>query len=201
MAVILRPIEPVRVPTNDVNISLELRHRAHKNLSLTMVSAVAHVWFNTFFEGGGPEQGGRPDDSGVFSIEWDAMDGIKGSSRKGARALDRISIVWRAADSDVDHAGEEVDQPGEDQPVPQMKAADWKGANHEASEADLGLRTQSPASADVSEASSVRSVEAGYDDHADGKSLEGVKSSGPQGEELDNHEKKEEQQAKEEEAK
>ena len=37
-----------------------------------------------------------PPASGLFSIAWDAMDGVKGSRRKGARALDRLEIVWRA---------------------------------------------------------------------------------------------------------
>ena len=191
MAVILKPEQPIQVPTNDVNIAVELRNRAGKNIGLTMVSAVAHVWFNAFFEGGGPEQGGRPDDSGVFTINWDAMDGIKGSSRKGARALDRISVVWRAADGG-EHKGEAVDEPAEGQPVPQMKPANWKGADAEPPESDLGLRTQSPMSADVSKASSVHSTEIaqqqqqpaaqGNDD--DAAWLANVKSSDPQGGDL-----------------
>ena len=96
--VILRPTKPILIPNCDVNLSVERRNKSPKSIGLTMVSAVAHVWFNTFFEGGGPEKAGKPDPSGVFGIDWDAMDGIKGSSRKGTRALDRVAIVWRALD-------------------------------------------------------------------------------------------------------
>lgn len=184
MAVILKPKEPIQIPNSDVNIAVERRNKSSKSMGLTMVTAVAHVWFNTFFEGHGPEQNGKPDESGVFSIEWDAMDGIKGSSRKGARALDRISVVWRFAGT---APSEEVAEPSEGQPVPQAQAADWKGAFK--SDRDLGLRVQSPVSADVSKASSIRSAEeqqqkdgaAPGDDEGD---IEGVKSSGPGGEEL-----------------
>jgi hypothetical protein len=236
MAVVLRPAEPIRIPNSDVCLSVELRNRAHKSIGLTMVSAVAHVWFNTFFEGEGPElmaqEGGRPKDSGVFTIDWEAMDGIKGSSRKGARALDRVAVVWRVAGSaareggDVASSaqggdgtgetpmapatatqGEEIKEPLEGQPVPQAAAADWKGANDEDAglERELGLRVNSPASADISKASSLRSVAVGGEDGdakkqdgapaADGSkavetgdgddhSLKGVRSSGPSGEEL-----------------
>ncbi|KAH7324703.1 hypothetical protein B0I35DRAFT_424823 [Stachybotrys elegans] len=217
MAVILKAKTPVQVPTSDACVSVELRNRAHKSIGLTMVSAVAHVWFNAFFEGQGPERGGRPSDSGVFAIEWEAMDGIKGSSRKGARAFDRMAVVWRAAAAAAAPAppsttspsssssptqggearsqgaqqGEEViNQPAVGQPVPQTGAADWKGGNKEdasAGEKDLGLRTRSPASAEISKASSLKSeegVSAKVAEDADQKSLEGVRSSGPAGEDL-----------------
>ncbi|KAF7560266.1 hypothetical protein G7046_g3895 [Stylonectria norvegica] len=187
MAVILKPKQPIRIPNNDINISVERRNKTSKSMGLAMVTAVAHVWFNTFFEGQGPEQDGRPSDSGVFAIEWDAMDGIKGSSRKGARALDRIAVVWRAADMDTAPEGEEVLKPAEGQPVPQLRPADWKGASTEDPDAekDLGLRVQSPASADVSKASSFRSTEGKKEKDADDSaSFEGLKSSGPAGENL-----------------
>jgi hypothetical protein len=147
-----------------------------------MVTAVAHVWFNTFFEGQGPERGGKALDSGVFSIEWDAMDGIKGSSRKGSRAFDRIAVVWRVAGTDA--LPEEVLEPAEGQPVPQTRPTDWQGANKEDpdNQKDLGLRVQSPASADVSKASSM--AEELDDKKNDGGELEGVRSSGPTGEDL-----------------
>ncbi|KAJ4217001.1 Telomerase protein component 1 [Fusarium oxysporum] len=54
MAVILRPKAPIRIPNSDVNISVERRNKTPKSMGLTMVTAVAHVWFNTFFEGQGP---------------------------------------------------------------------------------------------------------------------------------------------------
>ncbi|KAL2760246.1 hypothetical protein ACRALDRAFT_1059887 [Sodiomyces alcalophilus JCM 7366] len=173
-AVILRPETPVRVPNSDVDIAVERRNRTSTSLGLTMVTAVAHVWFNAFFEGNGPEQGGKADASGVFTIDWDSMDGIKGSSRKGARALDRMVVVWRVpgaaetAGAKVDQTeagGEPVDEPPEGTEVPQMEPADWAGGDGEVEpalgEKDLGLRVADPASADVSKASSVKSLEVG----------------------------------------
>lgn len=96
-AVIFKPKKPIIVPNSDINIDIERRSRASASMSLTMVTSVGHVWFNAFFEGNGPEQDGKADESGVFEIEWDKLDGIKGSSRKGTRALDRLSVVWRVA--------------------------------------------------------------------------------------------------------
>ncbi|KAM0435831.1 hypothetical protein ACHAPT_002722 [Fusarium lateritium] len=187
MAVILRPSQPIRIPNSDVNISVERRNKTSRSMGLTMVTAVAHVWFNVFFEGQGPENDGKPAESSVFNIEWDAMDGIKGSSRKGSRAMDRIAVVWRVAGTDA--TPEEVLEPDEGQPVPQARAADWKGANREDPDAekDLGLRVQSPASADVSKASSIKSAEGtveGKKEEGDGEDIEGVKSTGPSGEDL-----------------
>lgn len=171
-AVIFRPSEPLILPSSDINIDFERRHRAR--YGMTMVTSVAHVWFNPFFEGNGPEQGGKPDENGVFEIEWDKMDGIKGSLRKGTRALDRVAVVWRFADQ----GAREVVEPGVESEVPEMRAADWKGAGGKGKE--LGLRTESPATADVSKASSVES-EGGEEVDED---VEGVKSSGPGGEEI-----------------
>lgn len=192
VAVILKPIQPIHIPNSDVNISVERRNRTSASMGLTMVTAVAHVWFNVFFEGNGPEQDGKPDASGVFEIEWDAMDGIKGSSRKGSRAFDRFAVVWRVADSHRAEdggdevgpaAGEALQQSSTGSPVPQMKPADWKGGNKDdpAAEKHLGLRTENPESADVSRASSVKDGVVKDGDETD--SMEGVKTSGPYGEE------------------
>ncbi|CAH0054894.1 unnamed protein product [Clonostachys solani] len=225
MAVILKPKTPVIIPNSDVNISVERRNRTRRSLGMTMVTAVGHVWFNTFFEGSGPEQENRPNESGVFSIKWDDMDGIKGTSRKGTRALDRLAVVWKFADTPSTPGisgplGEEVVEPAEGAPVPQTKPADWKGANasNQNVERNLGLRMQSPASADVSKASSVVSADlhgaqttdtAGARDGAkekrvddgdeeDSKSLVGVKSSGPGGGTLSEDENTAKAQEKEE---
>ncbi|KAH8683405.1 hypothetical protein BGZ61DRAFT_394665 [Ilyonectria robusta] len=190
MAVILKPTQPIRIPHSDVNISVERRNKTPKSMGLTMVTAVAHVWFNAFFEGQGPEQDGRPSNSGVFGIEWEAMDGIKGSSRKGSRAMDRIAVVWRVpgTGSAEEEQGEVVMEPAEGQPVPQMKAADWGGANKDDLDKNLGLRVQSNHSVDVSKASSMKSEDgdetAKQPQDEDGGSIEGVKSSGPMGEDL-----------------
>lgn len=193
---IFKPQTPIRVPTSDVNITVERRNRAPRSVGLTMVTAVAHVWFNAFFEGNGPEQGGRADPSGVFEIDWDRMDGIKGSSQKGTRAADRIAVVWRVAASEQGGEGEEgkpettvkvqgelIEQPGIDSPVPQMRPADWKSTHSRLlqqnpdAERHLGLRKQSPdGSADVSQASSIKSRD------EDGVSTGGAEAEGVIGE-------------------
>ncbi|KAI1416857.1 phosphatases II [Hypoxylon sp. FL1857] len=156
MAVIFKPHKPIKIPNSDVNICIERRNRAPTSMGFTMVTAVAHVWFNAFFEGNGPEQDGNPDLSGVFEIEWDKMDGIKGSSQKGTRAADKIAVVWRSIVPDGE-AKESV-MPDIDSPVPQMPAADWKGENDEDpdNQRHLGLRVRSPDSADISQASSIK---------------------------------------------
>lgn len=204
-AVIFKPAEPIRIPNSDVNISVERRNRPPASMGMmTMVTAVAHVWFNTYFEGNGPEQDGKADESGVFEIDWEKMDGIKGSSRKGTRAFDRMAVVWRAAakaegEEGAEEAGKElpylgpgivIEEPGVDSPVPQMRPADWKGENEGDPDAGkgLGLRAEDPDSAAVSKASSVKSAESGGEDEVkdaddDGDSLKGVKTSGPTGEE------------------
>ncbi|KAI1152345.1 phosphatases II [Nemania diffusa] len=157
MAVIFKPEEPVRIHNSDVNITIERRHRATRSVGLTMVTAVAHVWFNAFFEGNGPEQGGVPDESGVFQIDWEELDGIKGSSQKGTRAADRIAVVWKSVAPASAEGDAEIGEPNASAPVPQMQAADWKGDNCEDpdKEKHLGLRLQSPDSEANSKASSI----------------------------------------------
>lgn len=188
LAVVFKPIRPVILPTSDVNIDFERRNKAKYGFS--MVTAVAHVWFNAFFEGNGPENNGVGEDTGVFEIDWDKMDGIKGSLRKGTRALDRLAIVWRivppapGSEGDEHAGGKVIHEPGDQSPVPQMAAADWRGENHEAPGLgrDLGLRTETPHSADVSKASSMKSEKTTEAD-TDDDSVKGVKVSGPSGEE------------------
>lgn len=194
-AVIFKPTKPIRIPNGDVNITVERRNKAPSSLGLTMVTAVAHVWFNAFFEGNGPEQGGKPDDSGVFEIDWEKMDGIKGSSQRGTKACDRLSVVWRFVgdSSSATDTGEQassgvtINEPTpEDEPVPQMKPADWKGGNKEDPDAEkhLGLRVQDPDSVDVSRASSVKDLDAEGVVVADDDSFKGLKVSGPKGEDV-----------------
>ncbi|OTA94348.1 hypothetical protein M434DRAFT_394893 [Hypoxylon sp. CO27-5] len=156
MAVIFKPHKPIKLPNSDVNICIERRNRAPASMGFTMVTAVAHVWFNAFFEGNGPEQDGNPDPSGVFEIEWDKMDGIKGSSQKGTRAADKIAVVWRSTVPEGE--ARESAMPDIHSPVPQMPAADWKGENDEDpdNQRHLGLRVRSPDSADISQASSIK---------------------------------------------
>ncbi|KAK3116422.1 Telomerase protein component 1 [Teratosphaeriaceae sp. CCFEE 6253] len=156
--VVFRPTSPIRLPTNDVNLDFERRNQS-KYGGFTMVSAVAHVWFNAFFEGNGAEQAGRADTSGVFEIEWEAMDGIKGSFRKGTKAFDRVAVVWKSVEEPGQvGTGEVVGEPAVGEgTVRQMRAAsetpvEGAGLNLEKR---LGLRAPDAASAGVSRASSV----------------------------------------------
>lgn len=157
--VVFRPSKRVVLPTNDINIDVERRNKAA--FDLTMVTAVAHVWFNTYFEGNGPEQDGNVDQSGIFEIEWEAMDGIKGSSRKGTQAFERIAVVWRALSVDEGRPGVVITEPKEGEPVQQPAPADWRGTKgvQPGEGKDLGVRTASPteSQADISRANSVRS--------------------------------------------
>jgi protein-tyrosine phosphatase len=178
--VILKPASPVVLPTSDVNMDFERRNKAGYT-GFTVVTAIAHVWFNAWFEGG---HAGH--DSGVFEIEWDAMDGIKGSARKGTRALERLKVVWKYVDQPV--AERVIAEPKQGESVPESKPADWKGDDPEkeaeASHSrgvdssrpggatltvgamieegagslgrELGIRKTDPGSADLSRASSLK---------------------------------------------
>ncbi|PVI01841.1 hypothetical protein DM02DRAFT_670975 [Periconia macrospinosa] len=157
--VVFRPSRRVILPTNDINIDIERRNKAA--FDLTMVTAVAHVWFNAYFEGNGPEQNGVADEAGVFEIEWDAMDGIKGSSRKGSQAFEKIAIVWKALRADEGEPPVVITEPKEGEEVKQSSPADWTGPNGAVApseDKDLGLRTSSPtdSTTNVSKASSIK---------------------------------------------
>ena len=203
-AVLFRPERPIVLPTSDINIDFERRNKA--TYGLTMVTSVAHVWFNAFFESQHPSTS-PPDyrtpsvtkadppsadtlpDSGVFEINWEAMDGIKGSARKGTRALDRLAVVWRAIPETKAGLMKIITEPSVGQPVPESKAADWKNANlKSAAETlgkDLGLRTENASSANVSKASSTTDLSntALAAGRIDSDSEAGVKAHGPEGEE------------------
>ena len=110
-------------------------------------TSAAHVWFNAFFEDSGAERGGAAADAGVFEVAWDAMDGLKGSSRKGTRACDRVAVAWRAAGRAALLRG-----PEEGDPVRQSAPADWRGAEEPASddeeEGTQAFGVESPAATD-----------------------------------------------------
>ncbi|KAL9589121.1 MAG: hypothetical protein Q9203_002084 [Teloschistes exilis] len=190
-AVVFRPAHPIVLPTNDINIDIERRNKAA--YGWTMVTSVAHVWFNTFFEGDGPEKGGEAAVSGVFEMDWDAMDGIKGSARKGTKALDRLAVVWRAIE-DGGTTGKMglkqiITEPKEGESVPEPNAADWRNPKHSNLTAigkELGLRTESPASGGVSKASSMRSAGSSPSQSVE-DALAGVKTHGPDGEDYIKH--------------
>jgi hypothetical protein len=186
--VVFRPHKRVVLPTNDLCLDVERRNSTA--FDLTYVTAVAHVWINAFFEGNGPEQGGLADESGVFHITWEAMDGIKGSSRKGIPAFDKVAIVWRTIKPEG-KPGIIITEPKEGEEVPQSTPADWKGLNKvEPSEGkDLGLRTASPtdSTANVSIDSSINGNESQKPIITAPDPLEnstaGVRPHGPNGEE------------------
>jgi protein-tyrosine phosphatase len=196
--VVFRPARRVVLPTNDINIDVERRNKAA--FDLTMVTAVAHVWFNAYFEGNGPEQNGVADESGVFEITWGAMDGIKGSSRKGTQAFEKIAVVWKALKAEEGQPGIVITEPKQGEPVKQSSPAPWKGAQTvtPSDDKDLGLRTASPtdSTANVSKASSEENFNTkpsptpfvtvpggdGGDNH-----LQHVKPHGPAGEEVIEH--------------
>ena len=112
------------------------------------------------------------------------MDGIKGSVRKGIRALDRLAVVWRVApnqDSNI----KIITEPAFGEPVPESKPADWTKANSN-SEKNLGLRIESPTSEAVSRASSMVDLKdqaVKPHDEGDSDSEAGVRPHGPEGEE------------------
>ncbi|KAJ4405250.1 Telomerase protein component 1 [Didymella pomorum] len=195
--VVFRPSRRVVLPTNDINIDVERRNKAA--FDLTMVTAVAHVWFNTFFEGNGAEKNGTADESGIFEIDWDAMDGIKGSSRKGTQAFERIAVVWRALSAKEGRPGVVITEPKEGEEVRQTGPTDWKGTKGvEPSEGkDLGLRSSSPddSELDVSQTEAIKSANEQNrttvpvpgrrgSDASDDSDTKNVRSHGPNGEEV-----------------
>jgi len=100
--VIFRPKQAIVLETSDINIDFERRVSGVPGVS--MVTSVAHVWFNTFFEGNGPENREvKGDRSGVFQIVWDDMDGIKGSYQKGVKGFDRMAVVWQNNDHNTEN--------------------------------------------------------------------------------------------------
>ena len=122
------------MPTSDVNVDFERRNKA-SYAGFTMVTSVAHVWWNAWFEGGFEGH-----ESGVFELDWEAMDGIKGSMRKGVRAFDKLKVVWRYPEGTS--TGEIVKEPERGEPVPEAEPANWKGEDDEKEQDASGWETQ-----------------------------------------------------------
>ena len=144
-----------------------------------MLTSIAHVWFNCYFEGSGPERHPlAPLPSGVFTIDWEAMDGIKGSARKGTKALDKVSIVWRAKDDGVDGgAAKVIEEPAQGQKVPQSKAADWAqsdGSTNHPAEGLKELRMKSDAESRASSRTRLANREGVVDEVEEVKAHHGV---------------------------
>jgi protein-tyrosine phosphatase len=63
-----------------------------------------------------------------WDSDWEAMESIEGSAKKGIKALDKLKVVWPYARQDGGHPlGKVITQPAEGEPVLEPKAADWKG--------------------------------------------------------------------------
>lgn len=139
-AILYKPHKPLIVPSSDVNIDFERRSKASYT-GFAMVTSIAHVWFNPYFEGGAEH------DSGVFETEWEAMDGIKGSARKGIRALDKLKVVWRYPATETveasaaiksegkgkkteDSAPVAISEPKPGDSIHEREPADWRGMPH-----------------------------------------------------------------------
>lgn len=134
-----------------MNIDFERRSKAAYT-GWAMVTSIAHIWFNAYFEGGDQHT------SNVFEADWEALDGIKGTTKKGVRALDRLKVVWRYPSlselglqkdkqgTDIIapvSLGQTVTEPKPGEPVPEAKPADWRGQHHDPSEdSERPLREQ-----------------------------------------------------------
>ena len=183
-AVIFRPSTRIILPTSDICIDFERRSRA--TYGWTMVTAVAHVWFNAYFEGLSSAHNAIPSTNGVFEIGWDLMDGIKGSSRKGTRAFDRLGVVWKAIENEQRLLPQIITEPPLGEPVPETQAADWQKGDVGSPDdgKDLGLKAESPrpGSGNTSRASSIKSSKLGLGRVAkednDAHSVNGVKPRG-----------------------
>lgn len=165
-AIILRPSKEVTLETSDVKISVQRRSKP-RQLAPSIITSVAHVWFNAFFEGRGPELE-TPEESGVFEASWDEMDGLKGFMKLGTRAFERMAVVWRVVGE-----GEEVRQPGVHEDVGSAVPADWRGE-----EGVLG-----GAEAEVDKVAVEGDVDVGVE--MEGEERAGLKTSGPAGEDID----------------
>ena len=119
---ILEPENPLLLPSSDVNIDFEKRSSKIGALGLAVVTSIAHVWWNAYFEGDGGKR-----ESGVFEIQWRDMDGIKGTLRKGMQALDRLQVVWS-----VEREGEiVVEEPKKGEDVQSLNKAGGDGNVHQ----------------------------------------------------------------------
>ena len=159
-AVILKPNSPIIIPTSDVKIGARRSSKAPTSMGPTFVTSVAHVWFNAFFEGNGPERDGKPEASGVFEICWDEMDGLKGLI-KTPRSFDKIAVVWKAVGVE-----EEVRLPEVVEDVQEVRPADWKGEE------------------DVYQEKIGGEVDGKIDAEVEAGERAAVKCSGPEGEEI-----------------
>lgn len=165
-AIILRPSKDVTLETSDVKVSVQRRSKP-RQLAPSIITSVAHIWFNAFFEGRGPELE-TPEESGVFEASWDEMDGLKGFMKLGTRAFERMAVVWKVVGE-----GEEVRQPGVHEDVGGATAADWRGEE----------AVVDGVEAEVDKVAVEENMDVGVE--VDVEERAGLKSSGPAGEDID----------------
>ena len=154
-AAILRPEKRLILPSSDINIDFERRSKASYT-GWAMLTSIAHIWFNAYFEGGDEH------DNGVFETRWEAMDGIKGTAKKGIKALDSLKVVWRYHQPSQEEGsqgdkgegeGKQKDQDGKGVPlgkiisepapgelVPEHQPADWRGNKKSVEEEEDGQK-------------------------------------------------------------
>lgn len=179
---IFRPHHRIILPSSDINLAVEQR-KGWGNTVTSVAHVWFNCYFegngpknwesqhtvasndqlrrvdtHGFDETGKPRSHGspKPDDGGVFTVDFDAMDGIKGSSRKGTRAFDRVAVVWKAvqsADSATNTASTEatntvpppplreqgdrskevpnlvIPEPDPGESVTPLRGADWRGSS------------------------------------------------------------------------
>lgn len=144
--VVLTPEKELWTPTSDVDVEFERRSSTTKYV----VTSIAHVWFNAFFEGKGEQR------SGVFEIEWAKLDGIKGTSRKGVQALEKLQVVWS-----VENEGKLVEEPAEGGEVQALGRAEGGSVGGESSRVEVEGEDIITDGDFVSEESGVESRESG----------------------------------------
>jgi protein-tyrosine phosphatase len=129
--------DSVVTPTLDANICILRRNR---NIT-SMVTSTAHSWFNPFFEGNGPELDGNPKTSGTYRVDWDSMDGLKGSSRRGVRAMERVEVDWKIVDDSKPMPVLETIAIEEEAELQSEQAGSKTEAPAEESDAEDGVKT------------------------------------------------------------
>lgn len=90
---ILRPSSPIELPTSDICLLMQSSITPY---GISMVTSVAHAWFNIFLEGHGPEQNCRASDEGIFEIGWQSMDGVSSGSYCGLACMEKAVVGWEA---------------------------------------------------------------------------------------------------------
>ncbi|KAI5819594.1 protein-tyrosine phosphatase-like protein [Pyronema omphalodes] len=85
------------VPGGDINLDFVKKTKVY---GMGLVTSVSHVWWNAWWEGDGAE-------NGTFEIQWEELDGVKGTRQKGRRGWDRCLVVWSLEAQGADGAAVE----------------------------------------------------------------------------------------------